>query len=55
MHVLDHIFLSNRDLIMKEDPDKPRKMRSRNPEGEEESSASPVTDVSQLDFPYSGV
>lgn len=42
-----HIFLfSNRDSIMKDDPDKPRKMRSKNLEGEEESPASPVTDVS---------
>ncbi|XP_078020464.1 chromodomain-helicase-DNA-binding protein 3 isoform X2 [Epinephelus lanceolatus] len=33
-----------RDAIMKEDPDKPRRIRSRNQEGEEESPASPVTD-----------
>lgn len=32
---------------MKEDPDKPRRMRSKNQEGEEESPASPVTDVSK--------
>lgn len=38
-------LLSNRDAIMKEDPDKPRRMRSKNQEGEEESPASPVTDV----------
>ncbi|XP_034471433.1 chromodomain-helicase-DNA-binding protein 3 isoform X3 [Hippoglossus hippoglossus] len=37
-------YWRHRDLITKEDPDKPRKMRSRNPEGEEESPASPVTD-----------
>ncbi|KAL7374776.1 hypothetical protein ABVT39_006844 [Epinephelus coioides] len=33
-----------RDAIMKEDPDKPRRIRSKNQEGEEESPASPVTD-----------
>lgn len=36
----------NRDAIMKEDPDKPKRMRSKSQEGEEESPASPVTDVS---------
>lgn len=37
----------NRDAIMKEDPDKPKRMRSKSQEGEEEESpASPVTDVS---------
>lgn len=35
-----------RDAIMKEDPDKPKRMRSKGQEGEEESPASPVTDVS---------
>lgn len=40
-------FPYNRDAIMKEDPDKPRKMRNKSQEGEEESpAASPVTDVS---------
>lgn len=42
------VFFSDRDAIMKEDPDKPRKIRCKNQEGEEESPASPVTDVSQL-------
>ncbi|XP_039996406.1 chromodomain-helicase-DNA-binding protein 3 isoform X2 [Xiphias gladius] len=37
-------YWRHRDAIMKEDPDKPRKMRSKNMEGEEESPASPVTD-----------
>nr|XP_046236369.1 chromodomain-helicase-DNA-binding protein 3 isoform X3 [Scatophagus argus] len=37
-------YWRHRDAIMKEDPDKPKRMRSRNPEGEEESPASPVTD-----------
>ncbi|XP_063757065.1 chromodomain-helicase-DNA-binding protein 3 isoform X2 [Eleginops maclovinus] len=37
-------YWSHRDEIMKEDPDKPRRMRSRNQECEEESFASPVTD-----------
>ncbi|XP_029310660.1 LOW QUALITY PROTEIN: chromodomain-helicase-DNA-binding protein 3 [Cottoperca gobio] len=37
-------YWRHRDAIMKEDPDKPRRMRSKNQEGEEESSASPVTD-----------
>ncbi|KAM6959760.1 chromodomain-helicase-DNA-binding protein 3 isoform 1-T1 [Tautogolabrus adspersus] len=38
-------YWRHRDMIMKEDPDKPRKMRSKNQEGEEEESpASPVTD-----------
>ena len=31
---------------MKEDPDKPKKMRSKNEEDEEESPALPATDVS---------
>lgn len=39
-------LLSTRDAIMKEDPDKAKRMRSKNQEGEEESPASPVTDVS---------
>lgn len=33
---------------MKEDPDKPRKMRTKSAEGEEESPPSPLTDVSLL-------
>ncbi|XP_073330820.1 chromodomain-helicase-DNA-binding protein 3 isoform X2 [Pagrus major] len=38
-------YWRHRDTIMKEDPDKPRRMRSKNQEeGEEESPASPVTD-----------
>ncbi|KAK5875801.1 hypothetical protein CesoFtcFv8_026843 [Champsocephalus esox] len=37
-------YWSHRDAIMKEDPDKSRRMRSRNQECEEDSSASPVTD-----------
>ncbi|XP_071315588.1 chromodomain-helicase-DNA-binding protein 3 isoform X1 [Trachinotus anak] len=37
-------YWRHRDAIMKEDPDKPRKIRSKNQEGEEESPASPVTD-----------
>nr|XP_033465886.1 chromodomain-helicase-DNA-binding protein 3 isoform X5 [Epinephelus lanceolatus] len=37
-------YWRHRDAIMKEDPDKPRRIRSRNQEGEEESPASPVTD-----------
>uniref|UniRef100_A0A671VJ34 Chromodomain helicase DNA binding protein 3 n=1 Tax=Sparus aurata TaxID=8175 RepID=A0A671VJ34_SPAAU len=37
-------YWRHRDSIMKEDPDKPRRMRSKNQEGEEESPASPVTD-----------
>ncbi|KAF3837123.1 hypothetical protein F7725_004587 [Dissostichus mawsoni] len=37
-------YWSHRDVIMKEDPDKSRRMRSRNQECEEDSSASPVTD-----------
>uniref|UniRef100_A0A672J2W9 Chromodomain helicase DNA binding protein 3 n=1 Tax=Salarias fasciatus TaxID=181472 RepID=A0A672J2W9_SALFA len=37
-------YWRHRDAIMKEDPDKPRKIRSKNAEGEEESPASPVTD-----------
>ncbi|XP_076016160.1 chromodomain-helicase-DNA-binding protein 3 isoform X2 [Genypterus blacodes] len=37
-------YWRHRDAIMKEDPDKPRKMRSRIQEGEDESPASPVTD-----------
>lgn len=36
----------HRDAIMKEDPDKPKRMRSKGQDGEEESPASPVTDVS---------
>lgn len=39
-------LLSTRDAIMKEDPDKAKRMRSKSQEGEEESPASPVTDVS---------
>ncbi|XP_041634913.1 chromodomain-helicase-DNA-binding protein 3 isoform X2 [Cheilinus undulatus] len=38
-------YWRHRDAIMKEDPDKPRRMRSKNQDGEEEESpASPVTD-----------
>uniref|UniRef100_A0A7N6B957 DNA helicase n=1 Tax=Anabas testudineus TaxID=64144 RepID=A0A7N6B957_ANATE len=38
-------YWRHRDTIMKEDPEKPRKMRNKNQEGEEESpAASPVTD-----------
>ncbi|XP_075948794.1 chromodomain-helicase-DNA-binding protein 3 isoform X4 [Anarhichas minor] len=37
-------YWRHRDAIMKEDPDKPRRMRSKNQEGEEESPVSPVTD-----------
>uniref|UniRef100_A0A3B5AXS6 Chromodomain helicase DNA binding protein 3 n=1 Tax=Stegastes partitus TaxID=144197 RepID=A0A3B5AXS6_9TELE len=37
-------YWRHRDAIMKEDPDKPKKMRSKNSEGEDESPASPVTD-----------
>ncbi|CAJ1086088.1 chromodomain-helicase-DNA-binding protein 3 isoform X3 [Xyrichtys novacula] len=39
-------YWRHRDTIMKEDPDKPRKIRSKNLDGEEEeeSPASPVTD-----------
>uniref|UniRef100_A0A673BBP2 Chromodomain helicase DNA binding protein 3 n=1 Tax=Sphaeramia orbicularis TaxID=375764 RepID=A0A673BBP2_9TELE len=38
-------YWRHRDAIMKEDLDKPRRIRSKNPEGEEdESPASPVTD-----------
>ncbi|XP_047453618.1 chromodomain-helicase-DNA-binding protein 3 isoform X3 [Mugil cephalus] len=37
-------YWRHRDSIMKEDPDKPKKMRSKNSEGEDESPASPVTD-----------
>ncbi|KAK2863071.1 hypothetical protein Q5P01_002604 [Channa striata] len=38
-------YWRHRDAIMKEDPDKPRKIRSKNPDGDEESpAASPVTD-----------
>ncbi|XP_053199384.1 chromodomain-helicase-DNA-binding protein 3 isoform X1 [Scomber japonicus] len=37
-------YWRHRDNIMKEDPDKPRKMRSKSQEGEDESPASPVTD-----------
>uniref|UniRef100_A0A7N8WVT6 Chromodomain helicase DNA binding protein 3 n=1 Tax=Mastacembelus armatus TaxID=205130 RepID=A0A7N8WVT6_9TELE len=37
-------YWRHRDAIMKEDPDKPRKIRNRTQEGEEESPASPVTD-----------
>ncbi|XP_034712877.1 chromodomain-helicase-DNA-binding protein 3 isoform X2 [Etheostoma cragini] len=37
-------YWKHRDAIMKEDPDKPRRMRSKIQEGEEESPASPVTD-----------
>lgn len=45
---------------MKEDPDKPKRMRSKSQEGdEEESPASPVTDVSprsvQADGTQSGL
>ncbi|KAM3591284.1 uncharacterized protein V6R79_026058 [Siganus canaliculatus] len=37
-------YWRHRDAIMKEDPDKSKKMRNKNQEGEEESPASPVTD-----------
>ncbi|XP_045919764.1 chromodomain-helicase-DNA-binding protein 3 isoform X4 [Micropterus dolomieu] len=37
-------YWRHRDTIMKEDPDKPRRMRSKSQEDEEESPASPVTD-----------
>ncbi|KAM8899428.1 chromodomain-helicase-DNA-binding protein 3 isoform 2-T2 [Spinachia spinachia] len=37
-------YWRHRDAIMKEDPGKPRTMRSTSQEGEEESPASPVTD-----------
>uniref|UniRef100_A0A8D3DYK8 Chromodomain helicase DNA binding protein 3 n=1 Tax=Scophthalmus maximus TaxID=52904 RepID=A0A8D3DYK8_SCOMX len=37
-------YWRHRDAIMKEDPDKSRRMRSKNQEGEEESPVSPVTD-----------
>ncbi|XP_028284488.1 chromodomain-helicase-DNA-binding protein 3 isoform X2 [Parambassis ranga] len=37
-------YWRHRDNIMKEDPDKPKKIRSKNSEGEDESPASPVTD-----------
>uniref|UniRef100_A0A8C4I432 Chromodomain helicase DNA binding protein 3 n=1 Tax=Dicentrarchus labrax TaxID=13489 RepID=A0A8C4I432_DICLA len=40
----DDMEIPDFDAIMKEDPDKPRRMRSKNQEGEEESPASPVTD-----------
>eukprot|EP00066_Takifugu_rubripes_P015753 XP_011605019.1 PREDICTED: chromodomain-helicase-DNA-binding protein 3 isoform X4 [Takifugu rubripes] len=37
-------YWRHRDAIMKEDPDKPKRMRNKGQEGEEESPASPVTD-----------
>ncbi|XP_054655939.1 chromodomain-helicase-DNA-binding protein 3 isoform X4 [Dunckerocampus dactyliophorus] len=37
-------YWRHRDSIMKEDPDKPRRMRSKSQEDEDESPASPVTD-----------
>ncbi|XP_061566554.1 chromodomain-helicase-DNA-binding protein 3 isoform X2 [Cololabis saira] len=37
-------YWRHRDLIMKEDPDKPRKLKNKNSEGEEESPPSPLTD-----------
>ncbi|KAM7377244.1 hypothetical protein PAMA_013841 [Pampus argenteus] len=37
-------YWRHRDSIMKEDPDKPRKMRSKSQEDEDASPASPVTD-----------
>ncbi|XP_075884481.1 chromodomain-helicase-DNA-binding protein 3 isoform X5 [Nelusetta ayraudi] len=37
-------YWRHRDAIMKEDPDKIKRMRSKNVEGEEESPASPVND-----------
>ncbi|XP_023804791.1 chromodomain-helicase-DNA-binding protein 3 isoform X1 [Oryzias latipes] len=37
-------YWRHRDAIMKEDPDKPRKMRTKSAEGEEESPPSPLTD-----------
>lgn len=45
--LLTDALVSCRDTIMKEDPDKPKRMRSKSQEGEEESPASPVTDVSR--------
>ena len=42
------MLLFNRDAIMKDDPDKPRKMRSKSQEGDDDSPASPVTDVSLI-------
>lgn len=45
--LLTDALASCRDAIMKEDPDKPKRMRSKSQEGEEESLASPVTDVSR--------
>lgn len=45
--LLTDSLASCRDTIMKEDPDKPKRMRSKSQEGEEESPASPVTDVSR--------
>ncbi|XP_042257219.1 chromodomain-helicase-DNA-binding protein 3 isoform X3 [Thunnus maccoyii] len=37
-------YWRHRDAIMKDDPDKPRKMRSKSQEGDDDSPASPVTD-----------
>lgn len=37
-------YWKHRDIIMKEDPDKPRKIRNKNSEDEEESPGSPLTD-----------
>ncbi|XP_034020722.1 LOW QUALITY PROTEIN: chromodomain-helicase-DNA-binding protein 3 [Thalassophryne amazonica] len=37
-------YWRHRDIIMKEDVDKPKKMRNKNLEGEDESPASPVND-----------
>lgn len=44
-HFYGLLFWFNRDSIMKEDPDKPRKMTSKEGDGEEESPPSPLTDV----------
>ncbi|XP_028330390.1 chromodomain-helicase-DNA-binding protein 3 isoform X3 [Gouania willdenowi] len=37
-------YWRHRDNIMKEDPDKPKKLRTKNPEDDEDSPVSPVTD-----------
>ncbi|KAM8881949.1 chromodomain-helicase-DNA-binding protein 3 isoform 1-T1 [Synchiropus picturatus] len=49
MNIPDFVIYKNnywrhRDTIMKEDPDKPKRMRSKDADGEEDSPASPVTD-----------
>ncbi|KAM9424536.1 chromodomain-helicase-DNA-binding protein 3 isoform 3-T3 [Pholidichthys leucotaenia] len=45
-------YWRHRDAIMKEDPDKPRKMRNRNPEGEEEEESSPASPVTDPTIKY---